>query len=184
MSSNGRPLGPSRAPIRKDPRGWQIEDDPTAEALLQALEAAGLIMLEMVLKRFSRMGLEPGDHKLDLALRGLGHTAGSIGMTRLAWLTGTDEVGNPRRDKAGTAEAEAVGEAMRRVLQWLLIWDPTNEDAPPVFAPPSVPRPTVRLDLDELHAVATYLNRRAHNQGTTGPGARRRMVRTTTRKRN
>jgi hypothetical protein len=175
-------LGPPRKPLRKDPEGWAIEDYPTAEALLQALEAAGLIFAEMLLKRVSRLGLDPNDHDLDLALRGLGHVAGSIGMTRLSWLTGVDEKGRKRQDSAGTAEAEAVGEAMRRVLQWLLIWDPTDEDAPPTIAPPSPPRPIVRLDLDELHGAAIWLNRRASRQGNAGPGPRRRMVRETTRR--
>jgi hypothetical protein len=182
MTVQGRPLGPSRKPIRKDPAGWQIEDDESAERLLQGLEALGLILVEMVLKRFSRLGLNPTDHDLDLALRGLGHTAGSIGMTRLSWLTGTDEVGRRRTESAGTPEAEAIGEAMRRVAQWLLIWDPNDADSPPIFAPPSPPRPIVRLDLDELHAIALYLNRRASNQGTAGPGQRRKMVRTTSRR--
>ncbi len=174
-------LGPQRKPLRKDPRGWTIEDDPTAEQTLRALEAAGLIVLELLLHRISRLTLNPNDHDLDLALRGLGSLAGRVGMSRLAWMTGTAEDGTKRLDKAGTAEAEAVGEAMRRLLQWLLVWDPTNPDLPPELAPPSVPRPIVRLDLDELHAAAIYLNRRARGQGTAGPGARRNMVRTTTR---
>lgn len=182
MGATGRPLGPSRQPIRKDPAGWVIEDDANSEAFIQALEAAGLIVLEMVLKRLSRMGLNPGDHDADLALRGIGHTAGAIGMTRLSWLTGVDELNRLRTESAGTPEAEAVGAAMRRVLQWLLIWDPNDPDAPPQFAPPSSPRPEVRLDLDELHAIAIWLNRRAHSQGTAGAGARRRMVRTTARR--
>lgn len=184
MSSNGTPLGPARKPLRRDPAGWQIEDDPVAEETLRALEAAGLIMLEMVMHRLSRLGLDPGDHDLDLALRGLGTLAGRVGMTRLSWMTGTAEDGTKRADSKGTAEAEAVGEAMRRVLQWLLVWDPTDPDTPPSFAPPSPPRPTVRLDLDELHAAATYLDRRARGQGTTGPGRRRSMVRATTRREN
>lgn len=175
-------LGPSRRSLRRDPRGWQIEDDEVAERTLQALEAAGLIMLEMVFHRLSHMGLDHSDPELDLALRGLGSLAGRVGMSRLSWLSGFDEAGNPRADQAGTSEAKAVGEAMRRVLQWLLHWHPTDIDAPPVFAPPSAPRPTVRLDLDELHAAAIYLDRRASGQGTSGPGARRRMVRSTTRK--
>jgi len=181
MSFNGTPPGPARKPLRHDPEGWQIEDDSVAEHTLRALEAAGLIVLEMVFHRLSNMGLDLTDHDLDLALRGLGTLAGRVGMTRLAWMTGTDGAGNKRASKADDADAEAVGEAMRRVLQWLLIWDPTNPDAPPSFAPPSAPRPTVRLDLDELHAAAIYLDRRARAQGVSGPGSRRRMVRTTTR---
>jgi hypothetical protein len=152
-----------------------------AEEVLRSLEAAGLIVLELLLHRISRLGLNPVDHELDLALRGLGTSAGRVGMTRLSWQTGFDEVGVKRTEKAGTPEAEAAGGAMRRVLQWLLIWDPRDPDLPPDLAPPSVPRPIVRLDLDELHAAATYLDRRARNQGTTGPGSRRRMVRTTRR---
>jgi hypothetical protein len=175
-------LGPQRKPLRNDPRGWVIEDHPTAEQTLRALEAAGLIVLELLLHRISRLTLDPNDHDLDLALRGLGTLGGRVGMSRLAWMTGTAPDGTKRADKAGTPEAEAVGEAMRRVLEWLLIWDPTNSDLPPDLAPPSVPRPIVRLDLDELHAAAIYLDRRARAQGTTGPGARRRMVRTTTRR--
>lgn len=179
-----RTLGPARKPLRKDPHGWTIEDDPTAEALLQALEAAGLIFAEMLFHRFSRLGLGTvaDDHDLDLALRGLGTVAGRIGMTRLTWLTGTDETGRKRQHSADTPEAEAVGEAMRRVLQWLLVWDPTDPDAPPTIAPPSTPRPTVRLDLDELHSAAIYLDRRAAGQGNAGPGPRRRIVRTTARR--
>jgi hypothetical protein len=184
MSARATPLGPARKPFRNDPRGWQIEDDATAEALLEAAEAAGLIFLELVLHRLSRLSLEPGDHDLDLALRGLGTLAGRVGMSRLSWLTGIDELGRARQDKAGTPEAEAVGEAMRRVLQWLLVWDPLDPDAPPELAPPSSPRPIVRLDLAELHAAATYLDRRARDQGTSGPGRRRSMVRTTTRRRS
>jgi hypothetical protein len=179
--TNGRPLGPQRKPLSKDPRGGVIEDDPTAEELLRALESAGLILLELVLHRFSRLGLDPHDSDLDLALRGLGTLAGRVGMSRLSWMTGISETGTKRADKAGTAEAEAVGEAMRRVLQWLLEWDLTNADLPPQFAAPSVPRPTVRLDLAELHNAALYLDKRARQQGTSGPGGRRRMVRTTTR---
>ena len=182
MSGNGRALGPARKPLRKDPRGWQIEDDATAEALLESLEAAGLIILELFLHRVSRLGLEPGDPDLDLALRGLGSLAGRVGMSRLSWLTGTDEVGRRRTERAGTPEAEAVGEAIRRVLQWLLVWDPTDPEAVPTIAALSVPRPTVRLDLAELWAVATYLDRRARAQGMAGPGRRRSMVRQTTRR--
>lgn len=175
-------LGPQRKPLKKDPLGWVIEDDDTAEQTLRALEAAGLILLELVFHRISRLGLDPNDHDLDLALRGLGSLAGRVGMSRLSWMTGISEDGTKRLEKAGTPEAEAVGEAMRRVLQWFLIWDPLDPDLPPTIAEPSVPRPIVRLDLDELHAAAIYLNRRAGGQGTSGPGPRRNMVRTTTRK--
>lgn len=175
-------LGPQRKPLGNDPRGWVIEDDAVAEETLRALESAGLIVLELLLHRISHLTLDPNDHDLDLALRALGSIAGRVGMTRLSWMTGISEDGTKRLDKAGTPEAEAVGEAMRRVLQWLLVWDPTNPDLPPTIARPSVPRPTVRLDLSELHASAIYLDRRARAQGTSGPGARRRMVRTTTRK--
>ena len=177
----GRPLGPHRKAIAKDPGGSVIEDNAVSEELLRALEAAGLIVLELLLHRMSRLGLDPNDHDLDLALRGLGFTAGSVGMSRLSYQTGVDERGVKRTTKAGTPEAEAVGDAMRRVLQWLLIWDPTDPDAPPTIAPPSVPRPIVRLDLTELYNAVLYLNRRARGQGATGPGARRRMVNTTTR---
>lgn len=177
-----QPLGPQRKPLAKDPRGWVIEDDATAEQTLRALESAGLIVLELLLHRISRLGLDPNDHDLDLALRALGSISGRVGMSRLSWMTGISEAGTKRLDKAGTPEAEAVGEAMRRVLQWLLVWDPTDPDLPPDLAPPSVPRPIVRLDLSELHAAAIYLDRRAGGQGTSGPGARRRMIRTTTRK--
>jgi hypothetical protein len=173
-------LGLGRKPLRKDPRGWQIEDDASAEACLQALEAAGLVFLEVFLKRLSRLPFEPDTA---LALRGLGHTAGAHGMTRLTWSTGVDETGQRRADRAGTPEAEAFGEAMRRVLNWLLIWDPTNPDAPPEVRPPSPPPAAVILDLDELHAAAVALNRRASSQGTRGRGSRRNMTRTTTRRR-
>ncbi len=174
-------LGPQRKPLRTDPRGWMIEDDPVAEQTLRALEAAGLIVLELLLHRISRLQLDPNDHDLDLTLRALGTLSGRVGMSRISWMTGYAEDGTKRADKADTPEAEAVGEAVRRVLQWLLIWDPTNADLPPDIAPPSVPRPIVRLDLDELHAAAIYLDRRARGQGTAGPGRRRSMVRTTTR---
>ena len=174
-------LGPQRKPLRNDPRGWTIEDHATSEETLRALESAGLIVLELLLHRISRLTLDPNDHDLDLALRALGSISGRVGMSRLSWMTGISEDGTKRRDKAGTPEAEAVGEAMRRVLEWLLIWDPTGPDLPPQLAPPSVPRPIVRLDLDELWAAAIHLDRRAKAQGTSGPGARRRMVRTTTR---
>jgi hypothetical protein len=176
-----RPLGPARKPLSKDPLGSQIEDDATAEEVLRSLESAGLIVLELLLHRISRLGLDPDDFQLDLALRGLGSLAGRVGMSRLSYQTGVDEAGQRRTTKAGTSEAEAVGEAMRRVLQWLLIWDPTDPDQPPTLAPPSVPRPIVRLDLLELLNAARYLDRRARGQGTSGPGDRRRMVRTTTR---
>ena len=179
----GIALGPARKPLHKDDAAtWQIEDDAVAEQTLRALEAAGLIVLELLLHRIARLGLDPNDHDLDLALKALGSVSGRVGMTRLTWMTGVAEDGIKRAESEGTPEAKAVGEAMRRVLQWLLIWDPTNPDAPPDLAPPSVPRPIVRLDLDELHASAFYLDRRAAAQGASGPGARRRMVRTTTRK--
>lgn len=176
-------LGPLRRPLRRDPTGWQIEDDQVAEATLQALEALGLITAEILLHRYSRLGLDPGDHDLDLALRGLGSLAGRVGMSRVAWLAGVDETGAVRRESAGTPEAVAVGEAIRRVLRWLFVWDPTDPDQPPTLAPPLPPPPTVRLDLDELHAAAMYLDRRARDQGLPGPGSRRRMTRTTTRRR-
>jgi len=182
MTARATPLGPARKPLRNDPRGWPIEDDAIAEAPLAALEAAGLIVLELLLHRISRLGLDPTDPDLDLALRGLGTLSGRVGMSRLSWLSGIDETGRRRAESAGTDEAQAVGEAMRRVLQWLLVWDPTNTNAPPTIAPPSVPRPTIRIDLDELHAAAVYLDRRARGQGTTGPGERRRIVNTTTRR--
>lgn len=177
------PLGALRRPLRRDPRGWQIEDDDAAERTLQALEAAGLIFAEMVLHRISRLGLDPTDHDLDLALRGLGTLAGRVGMSRLSWLTGVDEAGNARRDKAeDDGTAEAVGERLRLILRWLLEWDPINPDAPPTFRPPSSPPASVRIALDELHAAAVYLDRRLNDQGLPGPGGRRSMARTTTRR--
>jgi hypothetical protein len=172
----------ARRTLRKDPRGWQIEDDVTAERTLQALEIFGLIFAEIALKRISDLGLDPNDHDLDLALRGLGHVAGAVGMSRLAWMTGIDEMGRHRGDKADEIEAEDVGAAMRRVLNWLLEWDITNIDAPPTLRPPTPPPASVRIDLNELWASALYLNRRASGQGNRGPGERRRMVRTTTRR--
>ena len=176
------PLGPARKTLRADPLGMQIEDDAMAEQVLRGLEAAGLIVLELLLHRISRLGLDPNDHELDLALRSLGSLGGRVGMSRLSYMVGFDEAGQRRDEKAGTSEAEAAGEAIRRVLQWLLIWDPTNEDLPPELAPPTVPRPIVRLDLEELWNAALYLDRRARAQGTSGPGDRRRMVRTTSRR--
>lgn len=173
---------PARKPLRKDPRGWQIEDDPTAERVLQALEILGLIFAETMLKRLSHLHLDPTDDDLDLALRGLGHLSGSVAMTRLAWMTGIDETGIPRRDKADEPEAEDVGAAMRRVLNWIFEWDLADVNAPPKFRQPSPPPASVRIDLNELWASAIYLDRRARNQGTTGPGRRRDIVRTTTRR--
>lgn len=177
-----KPLAPFRHPLRRDPRGWQIEDDDVAERLLQALETFGLILAELTLHRFSRLGLDPSDHDLDLALRGLGTLAGRVGMSRLAWLTGIDETGARRSDSADDDTARAVGERMRTVLDWLLVWDLTDPDAPPAFRKPSPPPARVRVALDELHAAATYLDRRARGQGNAGPGRRRNMVRTTTRR--
>jgi hypothetical protein len=176
------PLSAYRGALRKDPRGWQIEDDAVAERTLQALEIFGLVFAEVVLHRVSRLNLDPGDNQLDLALRGLGTLSGRVAMSRLAWLTGIDETGAVRRDRADEAEAEAVGERMRAVLAWLLEWDLTDPDAPPQLRPPSPPPASVRLALSELHAAAMYLDRRARGQGTTGPGRRRSMVRTTTRR--
>lgn len=172
----------ARRTLRKDPRGWQIDDDPTAERVLQSLEILGLIFAETLLKRLSHLHLDPTDDDLDLALRGLGHLSGSVAMTRLAWMTGVDETGNLRRDKADEPEAEDVGDAMRRVLNWLFEWDLNDIDAPPQFRAPTAPPATVRVDLNELWAAAIYLDRRARNQGTTGPGRRRDIVRTTTRR--
>lgn len=177
-----RPLAAFRHPLRKDPRGWQIEDDAAAERTLQALEILGLIFAEMVLHKISRVGLAPYDPDLDLSLRGLGSISGRVAMSRLAWLTGTDEAGNPRRDKADEAEAEAVGERMRAILNWLLVWDLTDPDQPPELRPPTEPPASVVLALRELWAASMYLDRRAKGQGTTGPGARRNMIRTTTRR--
>lgn len=174
-------LGAARKPLRRDPLGMQIEDDAMAEQVLRGLEAAGLIVLELLLHRISRLGLDPNDHELDLALRSLGSLGGRVGMSRLSYMVGYDEAGLRRDEKAGTPEAEAAGEAIRRFLEWLLIFDPINPDNPPELAPPSVPRPIVRLDLSELWNAALYLDRRARSQGTSGPGDRRRMVRTTTR---
>ncbi len=176
------PLGPYRGTLRKDPAGWQIEDDETAERVLQALEILGLVFAEIVLHRVSRLSLDPHDSDLDLGLRGLGSLSGRVAMSRLAWLAGVDETGARRRDKAGTAEAEAVGERMRAILNWLLVWNPTDPDQPPQLRPPSAPPASVRLAIAELYAGAMYLDRRARSQGTSGPGDRRSMVRTTTRR--
>lgn len=177
-----QPLAAPRTPLRKDPRGWQIEDDAVAERTLQALEILGLVFAEMVLHRIGRLGLDPNDHDLDLSLRALGSISGRVAMSRLAWLTGVDEAGNRRMDKADESEAEAVGLRMRAILHWLLEWDLTNPDAPPELRPPTPPPATVRLALSELWAAAMYLDRRAKGQGTSGPGARRNMIRTTTRR--
>lgn len=178
-----RPIAPFRHPLRRDPRGWQIEDDDAAERLLQALEAFGLILAELTLHRFSRLGLDHHDHDLDLALRGLGTLAGRVGMSRLSWLTGVDETGRRRADHAqDDGTAAAIGERMRAVLDWLLVWNLADPDAPPAFRPPTPPPPAVRLALDELHAAAVYLDRRLTDQGLPGPGNRRRMARTTTRR--
>lgn len=179
-----RPFAAARRPLRNDPVAWQIEDDDVAEAALEAVEALGLLFAEMVLHRVSRLHLDPADGDLDLAVRAIGSVAGRVGMSRLAWLSGVDEAGHHRRDSADSDSAKAVGEAMRRVTNWLLAWDLTDPDAPPQLRPPTPPSPTVRLDLDELHAALIYLDRRAGAQGLPGPGRRRSIVRTTTRRRS
>lgn len=179
-----QPLSAPRTPLRKDPRGWQIEDDAVAERTLQALEILGLIFAEMVLHRISRLNLDPADRDLDLSIRGLGSISGRVAMSRLAWLTGTDETGKRRMESADEAEAEAVGLRMRSILHWLLEWDLTDPDAPPELRPPTPPPASVRLALTELWAAAMYLDRRAKGQGTSGPGARRNMIRTTTRRKS
>lgn len=176
------PIAAFRQPLRRDPRGWQIEDDPMAEEALRAVETLGMIFAEMVLHRLSRAGLNPGDPDTDLALRAMGSVAGRVGMSRLAWQTGVDETGNPRRDSAGTPEAEAAGERMRAVLNWLFEWDLNDPDAPPKLRTPSTPPATVRLALEELWAALLYFDRRAKGQGVVGPGQRRRVTRETTRR--
>lgn len=186
MSSDStiKPIAGFRRPLRRDPVNWQIEDDAVAEHALEALELLGLITAELLLHRISRLSLDAGDHDLDLALRAMGTTSGRVAMSRLAWLTGFDETGRRRQDTAGTPEAEAVGERLRAILDWLFVWDLTNPDAPPQLRPPSPPSPRVRAALDELHAALFYLDRRARAQGLPGPGRRRTMVRTTTRRRS
>jgi hypothetical protein len=172
----------ARAPLRSDPAHWQIEDDAMAEAVLQGLEAVGLIFAEVFLRRIAE--LHRSDTGVNLALKGLGTLAGRVGMSRLTWMTGTDELGAIRSEGAGSDEAAAAGSAFRRVLNWLLVWNPTDIEAPPALRPASPPPASVILDLDELHAAAIYLDRRARSQGLTGPGSRRRMVRSTTRRRS
>lgn len=168
--------------LRQDPRGWSIENDEVAEEALAAVEALGMIFAEIALHRLSRLQLDPGDHDLDLALRALGHVAGSVAMSRLTWQTGIDEHGQRRQDWAGTQEALAAGQRMRAVLSWLFEWDLTDPKAPPSLQKPSVPPPSVRLALDELWAAVVYYNRRASAQGTVGPGRRRSITRASTRK--
>lgn len=182
MTRRTYPLAPHHRPLRKDPRGWQIEDDPVAEETLRALEVLGLIFAETALHRLSRLGLDPGDADLDLSLRALGSLSGRVAMSRLAWQTGIDETGVDRKDSAGTAEAEAIGERLRDVLNWLFKWDMTDPDAPPQLREVTPPPPIVRVALQDLWAAALYLDRRAGAQGTTGPGRRRSMVRETTRR--
>lgn len=176
------PIAAFRQPLRRDPLAWQIEDDPMAEEALRAVETLGLLFAEMALHRLSRLGINPGDPDTDLALRAIGSISGRVAMTRLAWQTGTDEQGRERREKADTAEAEAAGERMRAVLNWLFEWNLTDPDAPPSLRQPSTPPPSVRLALNELWAALTYLDRRARGQGSSGPGRRRNMTRTTTRR--
>lgn len=169
------------AAMRRDPRGWAIEDDPQAEEALAAVEALGMIFAEVALHRLSRLQLDPTDPDLDLALRALGHVAGSVGMSRLTWQTGVDERGQTRRDHANTEEAKAAGERMRAILNWLFVWDLSDPKAPPSLRPPSVPPPSVRLALDELWAALLYFSRRATAQGLPGPGRKRRIARMSTR---
>lgn len=176
------PIAAFRQPLRRDPLAWQIEDDPMAEEALRAVETLGMIFAEMALHRLSRLGLNPGDPDTDLALRAMGSVSGRVAMSRLAWQTGTDELGRERQEKADTPEAEAAGERIRAVLHWLLEWDLTDPDQPPRLRQPSAPPPSVQLALNELWAALTYLDRRARDQGTSGPGRRRETVRTTTRR--
>lgn len=173
---------PARHPLRGPGHGWQIEDDETAEAVLASLEAAGFVVLELILHRLARLQLDPNDHDLDLALKGLGTLSGRVGMTRLAWLAGVDERGRQVATPDPNPMAGPAAEAIRRVLNWLLVWDLGNPDAPPELRRPTVPPPAVRLDLDELHAAAMFLDRRARNAGVTGPGRRRGIIRRSTRR--
>lgn len=171
---------PTRPPLRNDPSGWQIEDDTAAEAALQAIEAAGGIILELLFHRISRL---PFDTDVALALRGIGTLAGRHGLSTLSHLTGIDEAGRRRNESAELEDAgPAAGGAMREILHWLLEWSP-DPDQPPELRKPSPPPPSVQLALDELHAAAIYLDRRSANAGLTGPGRKRTIVRSTTRRR-
>ncbi len=171
---------PFRQPLRRDPRGWQIEDDEAAEAVLVALESMGLIFAELILHAISNGGMLNNVNE-ELAVRGIGSTAGRVGMSRLSWLTGLDELGQKRREQSDNPMAEGAGERVRTVLHWLLEWELHNPDAPPRLRPPSAPPPKVALALDDLHAVVTYFSRRSANSGMAGPGLRRRIARSTTR---
>ena len=166
----------TRRTIRHDPTRWQIEDNEAGEEALRALEAFGLVVLEAYLHAVSRLGHDDGTA---LALRGLGSLAGRVGMSRLTWQTGVDELGNVRHD--APAAGHAVGSATRRVLNWLFRW-PNGFGSPPVPAPPGPPPAAVVLDLDELHALATFVDRRLQSEGLTGPGRRRIITRTTSRR--
>lgn len=175
-----RPM-PTRPALDRDPVASTVEDDAVAEETVRAVEILGMIFAEMALHRLSRLGLTDNPDT-NLALRAMGTVSGRLAMTRLAYQTGTDEAGNPRRAKADTAEAEAVGARMRAVLDWLLVWDLTNPDAPPTLRPPSPPPPTVELALIELWDGLRYFDRRLMNGGVAGPGNRRYIATQTTRR--
>lgn len=166
--------GPFREPLRRDPRGWQIEDDDAAEATLATLEALGLVLAEMVLHRFADMGI--ASKATSSHLRGLAVVAGTTGMTRLQWLQGG------RRDKPDNPMAGAAAERMQALMNWLLEWEIHNPEAPPKFRKPRPPGPAVVEAAGDLLASASYFYRRAANSGTTGGGRKRRMARNTTRR--
>lgn len=173
------PLAPTREPLRRDPRGFQIEDDEAAEAMLVGLEAFALIHAEIVLKRLSRHEAHAANTDDQLALRALGHLAGQLGMSRLSWLTGVDEAGRRRRDRSSNPMAAAAGERWRALLDRLLVWDLHNVDAPPQLRRPAPLPAAVSLALRELWASALYFHRRANNAGAAGPGRKRKLTRTT-----
>lgn len=182
MSTAARPLSPLHQPLRRaGAASWVIEDDAISELALEALEVLGLITAELLLHRISRVNLVAGDDDLDLALRAMGTVAGRVGMSRLTWLTGVDELGRPRRDSAGSEDAAAVGLRLRAILQWLFSWGP-DPDQPPQLRPTTPPPADVRVYLDDLWAALIHLDRRATAQGLPGPGRRRSIIRTTTRR--
>lgn len=168
---------PSMRSIRSDERSWEIEAESAAEGTLRALETAGLIMLEMVLHRFSAMHTH--DQDTEMALKALGSLSGRVGMTRLAHLTGLDENGL-LRERDPNSDHQAAGDMIKAVLDWLLVWE-SDADAPPSPRTPSPPTPLVARYLSELHAAAFYLDRRAGELGSSGPGTIRKLIRSTSR---
>lgn len=162
--------------LRHDPSAWMIEDTDAAIATVEALEAMALIFGELLLRRISAL---PFDTDTQLALRGLGTLAGTLGNSRLTYLAGLDAAGNPLKDSAGNPDSATAAGHARAVLDWLLE-QPIDTSKPPTLRPPSTPTPATQLALDELHAAAVYFHRRAHSAGTAGPGAIRATARRST----